>query len=317
MTDPTGAVIGTHGFVENPPAEDRDREPFQRGDRRIAENRATDWRLSEGMLMAVYGIDADIRPYCLGVPRVNVKLRLLADQVNPRFRRSRPGQADARPLDLRQPAADGGQGESGRQVNFRGITLLSFRFLACAVTWLLWTPMILAGVPAHSPRPVISRLSTGCSVVGRRCDRDGLRRSDRGHPGPGGVRRLLQRLACWKDVGVRWYLVALLLIPLGEVLIAGGHQLRCAAGVDSRRCCSIRGVPNGIFVFGPLFGETGWRFALPRMQRFRTATSQPSATRPAGGGWHFFLYAPGGFTGSLNGAGRRGDLRLLHRRGLG
>ena len=139
MTDPTGAVVGTHGFyVDITPAEDRDRERFSAAIAEIAENRAT-IEQAKGMLMAVYGIDADA---AFGLLRwrsqeSNVKLRLLADQVVHDFVEP-PRTADARPLGLRQPAADGGQANPGRRVNFlRRYPLLSFWVLAYAVTWLL------------------------------------------------------------------------------------------------------------------------------------------------------------------------------------
>ena len=83
MTGPAGGVVGTHGFyVDVTPSEDLDRERFSAAIAEIAENRAV-IEQAKGMLMAVYGIDADA---AFGLLRwrsqeSNVKLRLLAEQV--------------------------------------------------------------------------------------------------------------------------------------------------------------------------------------------------------------------------------------------
>jgi len=188
-------------------------------------------------------------------------------------------------------------------VNFlRRYPLLSFWVLAYAVTWLLWTPMILAGVPAFSQSSHIPSLyalpAVAVGVTGTAFVMTAVTQ------GRAGVRRLLQRLACW-DVGVRWYLVALLLIPLGEVLIAAA--VTGSGALRALTPAALLLYPAAFlthFVFGPLFEETGWRgFALPRMQQRFGPLRASLLLGLLWGGWHFFLYAPGWIhQGSLNGA---------------
>jgi membrane protease YdiL (CAAX protease family) len=87
--------------------------------------------------------------------------------------------------------------------------------------------------------------------------------------GRAGVRRLLRRIVLWR-VGLRWYLFALIGIPvvmaLGTVILPGG--------LASIRSLGLGYVLSYLSVFplvlvlgGPLFEEPGWRgFALPRLQ---------------------------------------------------
>lgn len=180
--------------------------------------------------------------------------------------------------------------------------LLSFWVLAYAVTWLLWTPMILAGVPAFSQsRHIPSLYALPAVAVGVTGTAFAMTAVTQGRAG---VRRLLQRLVCW-DVGVRWYLVALLLIPLGEILIAAA--IVGPATLRALTPAALVLYPAAFlshFVFGPLFEETGWRgFALPRMQQRFGPLRASLLLGLLWGGWHFFLYAPGWIhDGSLNGA---------------
>lgn len=180
--------------------------------------------------------------------------------------------------------------------------LLSFWVLAYAVTWLLWAPMVLAGVPAFSQASHIPSLCALPAVaVGVTGTAFAMTAVTQGRPG---VRRLLQRLVCW-DVGVRWYLVALLLIPLGELLLAAA-----VTGPGALRALTPAALllyPAAFvshFVFGPLFEETGWRgFALPRMQQRFGPLRASLLLGLLWGGWHFFLYLPGWIhDGSLTGA---------------
>jgi membrane protease YdiL (CAAX protease family) len=170
--------------------------------------------------------------------------------------------------------------------------LVSFFVLSYTVTWLLWTPMVLAGAPVFSEtRHLPSIYALPGIVVGVTGTAFFMTAITQGRAG---VRRLLQRLTCW-DVGVRWYLVALLLIPVGGLLItaavAGPQVLRA---LTPAALAAYPAAFIGHFVFGPLFEETGWRgFALPRMQHRFGPLRGSLLLGLLWGGWHFFLYLPG------------------------
>jgi uncharacterized protein len=87
--------------------------------------------------------------------------------------------------------------------------------------------------------------------------------------GRAGLRGLLRRVALWR-VGLRWYLVALLGIPL-VILLA--TLLLPGALASFRPMAPVRWLVTYVIVFvvggiagGALFEEPGWRgFALPRL----------------------------------------------------
>lgn len=169
--------------------------------------------------------------------------------------------------------------------------LVSFFVLAYAVTWLLWAPMVFAGVPAfsesrHAPSwaalPAVAVGVTGTAFLMTAVTQ-----------GRSGVRRLVQRLTCW-DVGLQWYLVALLLIPLGELLatavLLGPEVLQA---LTPGALAAYPAAFAAHFVFGPLFEESGWRgFALPRMQHRFGPMRGSLLLGLLWALWHFFLYAP-------------------------
>lgn len=170
--------------------------------------------------------------------------------------------------------------------------LVSFFVLAYAVTWLLWAPMVAAGVPAfsesrHVPSPA-ALPGVAIGVTGTAVFMTAVT------GGRAGLRRLADRLRCW-DVGLRWYAVALLLFPLTEVLItaavAGPAVLRA---LTPAALALYPAAFASHFVFGPLFEETGWRgFALPRIQHRFGPLGGSLLLGLLWGGWHFFLYLPG------------------------
>lgn len=83
VVDDAGEVVGTHGFyVDVSPTEDHEREQLTATIAEIAENRAT-IEQAKGMLMIVYGIDADAAFDLLRwrSQEGNVKLRMLAERV--------------------------------------------------------------------------------------------------------------------------------------------------------------------------------------------------------------------------------------------
>ncbi|MGI9125895.1 MAG: hypothetical protein ACR2JM_14245, partial [Mycobacterium sp.] len=81
--------------------------------------------------------------------------------------------------------------------------LLSFWVLAYAVTWLLWAPMVFAGVPAFSETRHVPSLAAlpgvAIGVTGTAFFMTAVTQ------GRAGVRRLLKRITCW-DVELRWCL---------------------------------------------------------------------------------------------------------------
>lgn len=173
----------------------------------------------------------------------------------------------------------------------RRYPLTSFFVLAYAVTWLLWAPMVIAGIPAFSAsRHIPSPAALPGVVIGVTGTALFMTAVTQGRAG---LRRLLQRLTCW-DVGFGWYLVALLLFPLAGVLITaaitGPGALR-ALTPSALALYPMAFVSH--FVFGPLFEETGWRgFALPRIQHRFGPVRGSLLLGLLWGGWHYLLYLP-------------------------
>ena len=181
---------------------------------------------------------------------------------------------------------------TGRIVRtLRARPLLCFFVLAYTVTWLLWSPLVIAGVPTfsattHTPSwyalPGVVVGVTGTAFFMTAVTQ-----------GRAGVRRLLQRLVCWR-VGLRWYLVAVLLIPVGQLLVtaavAGPGALRA---LTPAALALYPAAYASHFVFGPLFEESGWRgFALPRMQHRYGPMRATLLLGLLWAGWHVLLYAP-------------------------
>jgi len=180
--------------------------------------------------------------------------------------------------------------------------LLSFWVLAYAVTWALWAPMVLAGWPAfsestHLPSPA-ALPAVAVGVTGTAMLMTAVTQ------GRSGLRRLLSRLTDWR-VDARWYLLAVLAIPLIQVMITA--VLVDAGALRALTPAALVSYPAayaGHFVFGPLFEETGWRgFALPRMQHRFGPMRSSLLLGLLWGGWHFLLYLPAWFSdGSAAGA---------------
>ena len=178
----------------------------------------------------------------------------------------------------------------------RAHPLVSFFVLAYGLTWLLWAPVVIAGVPAFSAtRHVPSVYSLPAVMVGVTGSALLMTAVTTGRPG---LRRLWQRLTCW-DVGVRWYLVALLLMPLGQLLVTAvlvGPGVLRALTPAALALYPLAFLSH--FIFGPLFEETGWRgFALPRMQHRFGPLRGSLLLGLLWGGWHFSLYIPSWISG--------------------
>lgn len=183
----------------------------------------------------------------------------------------------------------------------RARPLVWFFVLSYGVTWLLWAPLVFAGVPAfsettHTPSwyalPAVAIGVTGTAFF--------MTAVTQGRPG---VHRLLQRLTQWRVAPV-WFAVAILFIPIGQVLVTAA-----LVGPDALRALTPAALaiyPTSYlahFVFGPLFEESGWRgFALPRLQHRFGPVRATLLLGLLWSGWHFFLYAPSWFaSGAVNG----------------
>lgn len=172
--------------------------------------------------------------------------------------------------------------------------LVSFFVLAYGITWLLWSPVVLMGLPAfstttHAPSiyvlPGVAVGVTGSAVAMTAITQ-----------GKAGIRRLLQRLTWWR-VRPQWFVVAVLLIPISGMLVAAA-----LGSPDALRAVTPAALffyPAAYFshfFFGPLFEESGWRgFALPRMQHRFGPLRGTLLLGLLWSGWHFFLYAPAWF----------------------
>lgn len=186
----------------------------------------------------------------------------------------------------------------------RARPLTSFFVLSYAVTWLFWSPVVALGLPVFSPTthaptwylmPAIAVGVTGVAFFMSWVTQ-----------GREGVTRMLRRLVRWR-VGVVWFGVAILLIPLAEIVTATALGAPDAlAALTPSALVSYPAAYAVHFFFGPLFEESGWRgFALPRIQHRFGPTRGTLLLGLLWSAWHFFLYAgvwfADGFTAGLVG----------------
>ena len=148
--------------------------------------------------------------------------------------------------------------------------LTAFFVMAFAFSWIAWSPWFLskdgAGLLPYSS-PLINGLVLPIGILlGPSLSAFIVTGATEGRAG---IRRLLRRIVFWR-VGLRWYMFALVGVPvvmaLGTVIVPGGITSLLALG--------FRYVPTYLVWFliigiigGPLLEEPGWRgFALPRLQ---------------------------------------------------
>jgi membrane protease YdiL (CAAX protease family) len=186
--------------------------------------------------------------------------------------------------------------------------VISFFVLAYAIPWALWIPVLVLHLPTFDPSThaptlyILAGIAIG--VTGSAFLMTAVTQ------GKAGVLRLLRRFVLWR-VGWQWYAVAILMIPITEVLIG----LVLPGGQDALRAFSpaaLLAYPAAYlshFYFGPLFEEAGWRgFALPRLQHRYGPLVGTLILGFFWGVWHLFLYLPiflegGDFVGGLVSSG--------------
>jgi len=152
--------------------------------------------------------------------------------------------------------------------------LVSFFVMAYAFTWIVWSPWVLgqdgAGLlPINISQAASGYLNAAAILAGTTLAAFIMTATTEGRAG---VRRLLGRLVVWR-VGIRWYLFALLGVPLimlVSTMIYSGYLPKLGALGGPCYLLSYLGTFALVIVLGgPLFEEIGWRgFALPRMERW-------------------------------------------------
>ena len=150
--------------------------------------------------------------------------------------------------------------------------LISFFVMAYAFSWIVWSPWVLSedGVgllPFQLPSWTIGFvLAPAAILLGPTLAGFIMTGITEGREG---IRRLLHRIVLWR-VGLRWYLFALIGIPvvmaLGMIILPGGPALLLTLG-PGYVLSYLGSFVLVTIVGGPLFEEPGWRgFALPRLQ---------------------------------------------------
>jgi membrane protease YdiL (CAAX protease family) len=150
--------------------------------------------------------------------------------------------------------------------------LTSFFVMAYAFSWIVWSPWVLgkdgAGVlPIQIPQTVVGYLNATAILCGPTVAALIMTGTIEGRAG---VRTLLGRLVLWR-VGIRWYLFALVGVPLimvvGTMIYSGELPKLGALGGLSFLPSYLLSFLLVVVLGGPLFEEIGWRgFALPRME---------------------------------------------------
>ena len=128
--------------------------------------------------------------------------------------------------------------------------------------------------------------------------------------GRAGLRRLLGRLVLWR-VGVRWYLFALVGVPLimllGFMVYVMAPPDLGALGGPAYMVTYLVGFVLTMILGGPLFEEIGWRgFALPRLQRMRGPLAASLILGVLWAFWHLPQFLVPAWAASSGGGGISG-----------
>ena len=174
-----------------------------------------------------------------------------------------------------QPAAP----QRGIKALLARYPLISFFGMAYAFSWIVWAPWVLGEDGANvlpqalsvpSAAATARLLLAGGILAGPTLSAFIMTATTEGREG---VRRLLGRLVLWR-VGFRWYLFALIGVPLimllGTMVYSMSLPNLGALGGPSYLLSYLASFAFVTLLGGPLFEEIGWRgFALPRMERLQ------------------------------------------------
>jgi membrane protease YdiL (CAAX protease family) len=173
-------------------------------------------------------------------------------------------------IDMTDPNASAQLASSEKNLLAR-YPLTSFFLMAFAFSWIVWSPWVLSedGVgllPYQLSGLTKGLLSAAAILLGPTLSAFIMTGITEGREG---IRRLLHRIVLWR-VGLRWYLFALIGIPvvmaLGTVILPG--DLSSLLGLGPGYVLTYLSTYVLVVILGgPLFEEPGWRgFALPRLQ---------------------------------------------------
>jgi membrane protease YdiL (CAAX protease family) len=145
--------------------------------------------------------------------------------------------------------------------------LISYFLLAFGFSWLMFLPgpLMYYGVISLSDDAVRSLAIAG--LLGPILSGFIMTAVTEGRPG---IARLLRRMVCWR-VGIRWYVFALVGLPVTMVLatfIRPGASESLDISAERFFLDYLRAFISMVLIGGPLFEEPGWTgFAQPRLQR--------------------------------------------------
>jgi uncharacterized protein len=165
------------------------------------------------------------------------------------------------------------QPASARQGLLARHPLVAFFVMAYAFSWLVWAPWVLGGdgaglVPINISKTASGYLNATAILAGPTLAAFIMTATTEGREG---VRRLLGRYVLWR-VGLRWYMFALIGVPLIMLLGTMVYSMELpnlgALGGPSYLLSYLLSFALVTVLGGPLLEEGGWRgFALPRMER--------------------------------------------------
>jgi membrane protease YdiL (CAAX protease family) len=165
------------------------------------------------------------------------------------------------------------QPASARQGLLARHPLVAFFVMAYACSWLVWAPWVLGGdgaglLPINISQTASGYLNATAILAGPTLAAFIMTATTEGREG---VRRLLGRYVLWR-VGLRWYMFALLGVPLIMLLGTMVYSMELpnlgALGGPSYLLSYLLSFALVTVLGGPLLEEGGWRgFALPRMER--------------------------------------------------
>jgi uncharacterized protein len=187
--------------------------------------------------------------------------------------------------------------------------LVSFFFMAYAFSWVVWAPWVLgedgAGLlPINISQTASGYLNATAILAGPTLSAFIMTATTEGREG---VRRLLARYVLWR-VGLRWYVFALLGIPLimlvGTIVYSMGLPNVAALGGPTYLLGYLFSFALVTVLGGPLLEEGGWRgFALPRMERLHGPLLASLILGVLWALWHLPEFLVSSWTASMGGGG--------------